>query len=158
VSLGELSAAQRDVLDRLAASELADIFYLSGGTALAAFYLHHRQSEDLDLFSRQRFDPASVLDLVNAVSEAEPMARRVHDRLGFVLRVRGEPLRVEFAIRGSSSRPGLRIAATCSVGPPSSTCCRPRCSARSGSQAGRGPIPPPRKKRRRRSFASASAD
>jgi hypothetical protein len=96
VSLGELSAAQRDVLDRLVASELADIFYLSSGTALAAFYLHHRQSEDLDLLSRQRFDPASVLDLVNAVSEAEPVARRVHDRLGFVLRVRGEPLRVEF--------------------------------------------------------------
>jgi hypothetical protein len=96
VALGELSPAQRDLLDRLTASELADTFYLSGGTALAAFYLHHRRSDDLDLFSRQRFDSTAVLQLVNAISEVEPVARRVHDRLGFVLRVRGEPLRVEF--------------------------------------------------------------
>jgi hypothetical protein len=28
-------------------------FYLTGGTALAAFHLHHRTSEDLDLFSEE---------------------------------------------------------------------------------------------------------
>lgn len=28
-----------------------DVFFLSGGTALAAFYLHHRLSEDIDLFT-----------------------------------------------------------------------------------------------------------
>jgi predicted nucleotidyltransferase component of viral defense system len=28
-------------------------FYLSGGTALAEFYLHHRRSEDLDIFTRE---------------------------------------------------------------------------------------------------------
>ena len=28
-------------------------FYLTGGTALAEFYLHHRLSEDLDFFSEQ---------------------------------------------------------------------------------------------------------
>jgi predicted nucleotidyltransferase component of viral defense system len=28
-------------------------FYLTGGTALAAFYLNHRKSEDLDFFKRR---------------------------------------------------------------------------------------------------------
>jgi predicted nucleotidyltransferase component of viral defense system len=31
-------------------------FYLTGGTALAEFYLHHRKSEDLDFFSEQEID------------------------------------------------------------------------------------------------------
>ena len=35
---------------------LADNFYLTGGTALAVFYLKHRYSEDLDFFSEKEFD------------------------------------------------------------------------------------------------------
>lgn len=35
---------------------LAQNFYLTGGTALAAFYLHHRYSEDLDFFSEKEVD------------------------------------------------------------------------------------------------------
>ncbi len=32
----------------------ADTFYLSGGTALAGYYLHHRRSDDLDFFTRDQ--------------------------------------------------------------------------------------------------------
>ncbi len=39
---------------------ICDHFYLTGGTALAEFYLHHRLSEDLDFFSEQEFDPQSI--------------------------------------------------------------------------------------------------
>jgi hypothetical protein len=35
-------------------------FYLSGGTALAEYYLHHRYSEDLDFFSFEEIDPMVV--------------------------------------------------------------------------------------------------
>ena len=35
---------------------LRERFYLTGGTPLAAFYLHHRYSEDLDFFSEQEID------------------------------------------------------------------------------------------------------
>ena len=35
-------------------------FYLTGGTALAAFYLRHRYSEDLDFFSEREVDPAII--------------------------------------------------------------------------------------------------
>jgi len=33
---------------------------------------------------------------VNGVAEEEPIPHRIHDRLGFVVRVAGEPLRIEF--------------------------------------------------------------
>lgn len=43
-------AAQNDYLTRW--------YYLTGGTALAEFYLHHRLSEDIDFFTRsQVFQP-----------------------------------------------------------------------------------------------------
>lgn len=35
-------------------------FYLTGGTPLAAFYLHHRYSEDLDFFSETEIDLTSL--------------------------------------------------------------------------------------------------
>ncbi len=39
-------------------------FYLTGGTALAAFYTHHRYSEDLDFFSEDEIDVSSLNILV----------------------------------------------------------------------------------------------
>ena len=43
---------QRAVLvDLLAVEMLRDRFFLTGGTALSVFYLHHRLSNDLDFFS-----------------------------------------------------------------------------------------------------------
>lgn len=47
-----LTENQIAFLEQIKKSEfLAKNFYLTGGTALAAFYLHHRYSEDLDFFS-----------------------------------------------------------------------------------------------------------
>lgn len=43
---------------------LSSNFVLSGGTALAAFYLHHRYSEDLDFFSREEFNPTDIFPLL----------------------------------------------------------------------------------------------
>lgn len=43
---------QRDVLLRLSRNEIIkNSFFLTGGTALSVFYLHHRRSIDIDLFS-----------------------------------------------------------------------------------------------------------
>lgn len=39
---------------------LVKSFYLTGGTALSAFYLYHRYSEDIDLFSEQEFEIESI--------------------------------------------------------------------------------------------------
>ncbi len=46
-----LTPLQASVLERFFATEVGQQFYLTGGTALAAFHLHHRMSIDLDLFT-----------------------------------------------------------------------------------------------------------
>lgn len=93
---GELTLAQKRLLDRLVESDLVERFYLSGGTALASFHLHHRDSDDLDLFTRDPLDTRAVVRLVNSVADEPPAPRRVYDRLGFIASVSGQPLRVEF--------------------------------------------------------------
>lgn len=93
---GELSPGQKRVLDALAASELRETFYLSGGTALAAFHLHHRTSEDLDLFAREPFDSKRVLSFVASIADEPPTMRRIHERLGFIAKVGDETLKLEF--------------------------------------------------------------
>ncbi len=48
---------QRAVLDNLLENRvISDRFFLTGGTALSVFYLHHRVSKDLDLFTTDRMD------------------------------------------------------------------------------------------------------
>lgn len=50
-----LTPLQRHVLDTVFAEEFfAHSFYLTGGTALAAFYLFHRYSDDLDFFTNDQ--------------------------------------------------------------------------------------------------------
>ena len=46
-----LTPLQASVLESFFATAAGQQFYLTGGTALAAFHLHHRASVDLDLFT-----------------------------------------------------------------------------------------------------------
>jgi len=49
------SETQREVLLQLITEPtIEEQFFLTGGTALSTFYLHHRMSNDLDLFSLQQ--------------------------------------------------------------------------------------------------------
>lgn len=58
-----LTPKQKVLLDLISRQkDLANNFYLSGGTALAQYYLHHRFSEDLDFFSLEEIDPMSIQD------------------------------------------------------------------------------------------------
>ena len=57
------SQAQQEVLGTLSDVDLlATHFFMTGGTTLAVFYLHHRTSEDLDFFSVQ-FRDLGTIDL-----------------------------------------------------------------------------------------------
>lgn len=49
-----LTSQQKIFLQEFAKTELSDIFRLTGGTALSAFYLEHRFSDDLDFFSIEK--------------------------------------------------------------------------------------------------------
>lgn len=56
-----LSENQKKVLALIADDDLlSSKFYLTGGTALAEYYLRHRLSEDLDFFAEEAFDPTAI--------------------------------------------------------------------------------------------------
>ena len=66
-----LSENQKRLLDLLGREKtVTDNFYLSGGTALAEFYLRHRYSEDLDFFSENEFDPMSISVVLKKIGSA----------------------------------------------------------------------------------------
>jgi len=43
---------------------LASVFYLTGGTALAEFYIPYRYSDDLDFFSEIEVDTQGILSII----------------------------------------------------------------------------------------------
>ena len=57
-------------------------FYFSDGTALSAFYLHHRFSEDLDFFSEKEFD-AGALNLFLLTRKKDFSARSLQYQQSF---------------------------------------------------------------------------
>lgn len=55
------SPVQREVLaDLIVHPDIEKNFFLTGGTALSVFYLHHRLSDDLDLFAKDFSDLAEI--------------------------------------------------------------------------------------------------
>ncbi len=72
-----LTPFQKEALKAIGESPLVDNFYLTGGTALSAFYLQHRLSEDLDFFSP---DP-NAIRLVR--SSLETVAKKLEASLEF---------------------------------------------------------------------------
>src|SRR4030042_5919276 len=52
---------QREVLlNLLEINIIKESFFLTGGTALSVFYLHHRKSNDLDFFTIQSIDISEI--------------------------------------------------------------------------------------------------
>lgn len=71
------SPAQREALVRLADLPLIrDKFFLTGGTALGVFYLHHRSSEDLDFFSCEPVDLAQIQFSIRTMWQADQILVR----------------------------------------------------------------------------------
>ncbi len=96
-----LTPLQKGFLQNFFKTYLGEKFFLGAGTALAAFYLHHRRSEDLDLFT---LDQNLNFDEVNA--EINKIGRRLNltlthhvstpTFLQFIFETaRGEPLKVD---------------------------------------------------------------
>lgn len=63
-----LNSFQRKVLQLFKTSVLSNKFYLSGGTALAEFYLKHRLSEDLDFFTQEELNIEELKKFINLVA------------------------------------------------------------------------------------------
>ncbi len=74
---------------------LIEKFYLTGGTALAACYLNHRLSEDIDLFSDASFDESRVIGSMSRIFtrlDATPKLTKIHERLRYDLAFPGNKL------------------------------------------------------------------
>ncbi len=65
-----------------------ETFYLIGDTALAACYLNHRLSEDIDLFTNQKLDELRVNEIVAGIAKQLHLTIefvRIQDRLGYTI-------------------------------------------------------------------------
>lgn len=92
---------QRALLEKIgAAQNVTDQFYLSGGTALAGFYLHHRHSEDLDFFSESEFEVMLVNTFFQDIRKDFGITKidfqQSFNRNLFFLHTDGEVLKTEF--------------------------------------------------------------
>ncbi|MDP3973275.1 MAG: nucleotidyl transferase AbiEii/AbiGii toxin family protein [Candidatus Daviesbacteria bacterium] len=60
---------QITILQLFFASEFAKTFFFTGGTCLAAFYLAHRESQDLDFFSLSPFDSLVLRTTIQEIAD-----------------------------------------------------------------------------------------
>lgn len=65
-----ITQEQQIILDEISKNDwLSTRFYFTGGTALSAIYLQHRYSDDLDLFSGEKFDNQVIFTLMEEWSK-----------------------------------------------------------------------------------------
>lgn len=81
--------------------DFRSFFYLTGGTALAAFYLFHRYSEDLDFFSDKEVEPVQVSSFVLSLRRTLKFRKaefqtQLNRQLVFLSFPKGQELKVEF--------------------------------------------------------------
>ncbi len=97
-----LTDAQRIVLDLFSnESVLSEVYYLSGGTALAEYYLQHRDSDDLDFFTDEMIDRVLIESFIQKVTAhfgtATARMECIHDRRLFFVDVKTTELKLEFS-------------------------------------------------------------
>lgn len=82
------SKMQQEVLDSLCGiKDISENFFLTGGTALSIFYLHHRTSEDLDLFTTKSQDLAQIdFDLKRLFTKDLTIIRSSQDFYSYVIK------------------------------------------------------------------------
>lgn len=97
-----LSKNQKDILAIISKDKLiCDNFYLTGGTALAEFYLHHRLSEDLDFFSENEFEPQGISIFLEKIKNKAKIKRVEYQQsfnrnLFFLDLFDGDKIKMEF--------------------------------------------------------------
>ena len=79
-----ITPLQKEILKIFPEIEDSNAFYLTGGTALAAFYLTHRKSNDLDFFTGEEniLTPFSFR-LEKKLRDQARLLLQVHDELVF---------------------------------------------------------------------------
>ena len=96
-----LTGNQKKILELIANDQtIAGSFYLSGGTALAEYYLSHRLSEDLDFFSEEEFEPNVISVFFKKISQKADIQsvsyEQSFNRNLFFLQVGKDQIKTEF--------------------------------------------------------------
>jgi hypothetical protein len=96
-----LTLNQQELLKVLSKEKIIqDYFFLTGGTALTEYYLHHRYSEDLDFFSIAQFESEEILSTMKNIQNVFPYQRlefkqQFHRNL-FFFHLKDEVIKTEF--------------------------------------------------------------
>ena len=82
---------------------LSSAFYLTGGTALAEFYLQHRYSDDLDFFTADEFSIVEIEKFIEnlkfKLNARFVSYKKLYDRRMFIFQFENKPeLKVEFSL------------------------------------------------------------
>ena len=97
-----LTQDQKTVLRLFSEETSLNTFYLSGGTALAEYYLQHRDSDDLDFFSDTPIDISAIEFFIQKLTkhlEAKTARfERIHDRRVFFIERKDVDLKIEFSL------------------------------------------------------------
>lgn len=96
-----LTNDQKKVLDAIRVdTRLVDNFYLSGGTALAEYYLQHRYSDDLDFFTGDEIDTLVLHEFTTrlkiSLDATDLSYGHIHDRHLFSYTFPYGNLKIEF--------------------------------------------------------------
>lgn len=95
-----LTPAQKAVIALVAQEQNLTHFYLTGGTALAEYYLQHRTSDDLDFFTLEKPDQLFLHTFAQRIQEnlgaQHARYERLYDRNQFFFNFRNGELKVEF--------------------------------------------------------------
>lgn len=97
-----INSVQEKILESFGGVKDSDQFYLTGGTALAYFYLKHRQSNDLDFFTsvEEIIDPFShqLETHLAAVGFECTRQRAFHSFVELIVSLKGETTLIHLAL------------------------------------------------------------
>jgi predicted nucleotidyltransferase component of viral defense system len=97
-----LTPFQEEFIIALARTPLQEPFFLTGGTALAAFYLQHRISEDMDFFTEEEGQVSRVIPIVKDITSALggelDIKRNFRSYVEFFVTKGEDALRCDFAL------------------------------------------------------------
>lgn len=95
-----LTGDQKRVLEFVGKEKNLSGFYLSGGTALAAFYFEHRYSDDLDFFTAGEVDGVFLSGFIKKIAvllkAKDYRFEKLYDRRRFFLEMTYGDLKIEF--------------------------------------------------------------
>ncbi|MBI2591853.1 MAG: nucleotidyl transferase AbiEii/AbiGii toxin family protein [Candidatus Brennerbacteria bacterium] len=114
-----LTETQKKAIDLISQEPLLTDFYLSGGTALSAYYLYHRFSDDLDFFIFNEPDKIFLHAFAEKIKQTlkfeETRFERFYDRNQFFFKINDNELKIEFTkypfiqLEKPSPRDGIKI-------------------------------------------------